>query len=487
VNIKTDIIVLGAGYAGLTASALLAHEGKDTVLLESHDTLGGCASFFRKGQYTFDVGATTFSGVKPEQPVGRVFRHLGLTPNLVQQDPGIIVRMHHGDVLRWADKDRWITEAQKHFSGDQQGFWNQQYRIERRVWDLVGSSEAIPPTSVRDVLKLIRPRMLRGLALLPGMIRPVSVLADKWNVHGSRFDDFLREQLLISTQNDAEHAPYLTGAMGLTYPSETYYPMGGMVRPALMLMRHATSKGASVQFRRVVQNIEQRGNQWLITCSSGDVYTANTVVSSIPIWNMGELTHGRVRTYFEAKAKKHHRSWCALTMYFALDGTPDLASTYVQLFLDEEIPYVHSHSVFLTVSPKADVEKAPAGHCTVTVSTHAESADWIGLSQEETTRRKHLVMNALMQIIDRRMPEFAGMKRIHLEGGTPATWEHYTRRFHGYVGGVPHDVQSPLIMMPPNQTPFTGLYMIGDSVFPGQGTPAVMLGAWNTVRRIFAS
>ena len=27
--------------------------------------------------------------------------------------------------------------------------------------------------------------------------------------------------------------------------------------------------------------------------------------------------------------------------------------------------------------------------------------------------------------------------------------------------------------------------MIGDSVFPGQGTPAVMMGAWNTVQRIF--
>jgi phytoene dehydrogenase-like protein len=41
-----------------------------------------------------------------------------------------------------------------------------------------------------------------------------------------------------------------------------------------------------------------------------------------------------------------------------------------------------------------------------------------------------------------------------------------------------------MLLLPPNQTPFAGLYMVGDSVFPGQGTPAVMLGAWNTIERI---
>jgi phytoene dehydrogenase-like protein len=85
------------------------------------------------------------------------------------------------------------------------------------------------------------------------------------------------------------------------------------------------------------------------------------------------------------------------------------------------------------------------------------------------------------------MHELDGMETSRVDVGTPVTWENYTQRLDGFVGGIPHDVARPLFMLPPNQTPFEGLYMIGDSAFPGQGMPAVMLGAWNTVARIFGS
>jgi phytoene dehydrogenase-like protein len=416
-----------------------------------------------------------------------VFAHLGITPELVKQDPGILVRMPDGDLPRWADPERWIEEASQRFGGDQRGFWTEQYELERRVWDVVGSTPMLPPSTLADLAALARPRHLRSLPLLPGLLRPVSTRLRRWGVDDPRFRAFLDEQLLISTQNTAERAPYLPGAMGLTYPSETYYPMGGMVQPALLLMRNAQAHGARFLFRRRVSSIAQIGQQWEVVTDNGEVHRAPIVVSSIPIWNMTSLTHGNVSTYMQGHARRFGTSWAAITMYLALNGTPALPSTYVQLFLDEPIPYVHSSSLFLTVSPPDDVAKAPAGHCTVTISTHARSEDWEGITPDEAMRRKNLVMDAILRLLERRMPEFNGMEHMHVEGGTPFTWERYTGRHRGFVGGIPHDISSPLLLLPPNRTPFDGLYMIGDSVFPGQGTPAVMLGAWNTVSRIFAS
>src|SRR5512133_2047029 len=101
--ISTETLILGSGYSGLAAAALLAHEGRQVTVLEAHETVGGCASFFRKGRYTFDVGATTFSGVRADQPVGRLFHHLGLQPEFRKLDPAMLVRLPDLDVVRDAD------------------------------------------------------------------------------------------------------------------------------------------------------------------------------------------------------------------------------------------------------------------------------------------------------------------------------------------------------------------------------------------------
>ena len=482
-------IVLGAGYAGLTAAALLANERHDVIVLEAHDTLGGCASFFRKGPYTFDVGATTIAGLRDHQPAGRVFKKLDIAPHVVRQDPGMLIRTPHADVVRHADKQAWIEEVQRVFpQGNQAGFWNKLYRLEAGVWGLIGGLTHFPPAQLSDYFKLLSPSALKGAPLATGLIRPVDVLMERYGVHRDpAYRDFIDEQLLISTQNSSQNAPYLTGAMGLTYPSDTYYPMGGMYRPALQLMRSATANGARIKFRRSVTSITRNAstNTWRVTCANGEVYEATNVISSIPIWNMPALTEGSVASWYQKKGRRFDNSWCAVTAYFVLEGVPKLPGQYVQLHLDEPIPHVHSKSLFLTISHPEDREKAPLGHSTVTVSTHARADDWKGLSDEAYREQKQRVHDHIMRIIMRRMPEFAGMVVSEQDAGTPRTWVAYTQRYDGYVGGIPHDVARPLITLPPNQTPFRGLYHIGDSAFPGQGTPAVMLSAWNTVQRIF--
>ena len=489
---STETLVLGAGYSGLTAAAVLAKEGRDVILLEAHDTLGGCASFFRTGKYTFDVGATTFSGVRPDQPAGMVFDHLGIEPEFEKVDPGMIIRLPDTDIVRWSDQQTWIDYVAFRFTtGDQRGFWNELYRLEAGVWDLISNKPYLPPSTVSDWSRMLDPRNVKGLPMLPGLFRSMRSLMKKYGVdEDPAFMRFVNEQMLISTQSNADQAPYLTGAMGLTYPSETYYPVGGMVRPALLMMRSIKENGGEVKFRREVTEIRQEAEgrrqegSWLVTCSNGEQYRARNVVSSIPIWNMATLVQGKAREHYRDLASRFSSSWCALTSYFALKGTPQLESPYVQLHVTEDIPYVHSNSLFLTVSRPDDHLKAPEGETTVTVSTHARAADWTDITPEEHERRKAQVTAAMMRQIDERMPEFSGMQRDLVEGGTPWTWIRYTNRHQGYVGGIPHTVSKNLLSMPKNQTPFAGLYQIGDSAFPGQGTPAVMLGAWNTAARI---
>jgi len=61
-----DVVVIGAGLAGLTAANILARNGRSVLLLEQHYKLGGLATWFRRpGGHIFDISLHGF-------PVGMV-------------------------------------------------------------------------------------------------------------------------------------------------------------------------------------------------------------------------------------------------------------------------------------------------------------------------------------------------------------------------------------------------------------------------------
>src|ERR1700677_2301971 len=48
-----DVLVLGAGWGGLTAASLLAKAGRRVAVLEARDRAGGCGQSFTREGFTF--------------------------------------------------------------------------------------------------------------------------------------------------------------------------------------------------------------------------------------------------------------------------------------------------------------------------------------------------------------------------------------------------------------------------------------------------
>lgn len=57
---QKKIIVIGAGFGGLSAAAYLARDGYDVTVLEKNDHAGGRAMIFKKKGFTFDLGPSWY-------------------------------------------------------------------------------------------------------------------------------------------------------------------------------------------------------------------------------------------------------------------------------------------------------------------------------------------------------------------------------------------------------------------------------------------
>src|SRR5687768_11222069 len=96
-----DVAVIGAGMAGLATAARLQARGLTTVVLEAHGQPGGCAGFFRRRGFAFDVGATTLVDFEPGGVGAELLDAVGLGPVAGEALPGYvawlpdrIVRLH---------------------------------------------------------------------------------------------------------------------------------------------------------------------------------------------------------------------------------------------------------------------------------------------------------------------------------------------------------------------------------------------------------
>ncbi|MGD0609213.1 MAG: NAD(P)/FAD-dependent oxidoreductase [Streptosporangiaceae bacterium] len=72
-----DVVVIGAGNAGLVAAVRLAQSGAATLLLEQHNIPGGCATSFRRGRFEFEVALHQLSGLGTEKHPFQIRQLLG--------------------------------------------------------------------------------------------------------------------------------------------------------------------------------------------------------------------------------------------------------------------------------------------------------------------------------------------------------------------------------------------------------------------------
>lgn len=484
-----DVIIIGSGMGGMTTAALLANDGYKVLILEAAALPGGCSSsYYRKG-FTFESGATTLIGFDENQPLRKLEEITGIRIPKEEINPSMSVWIDGEKITRFKNRNEWIQEAIRVF-GNPEGqtkFWELAFNLSDVVWKVSLKNPHFPPLEARDWGRLISSNSPLDVWVLPYVFKSVKQVARRFGIDTPKFIKFLDEQLMITAQAKSEETPFLFGAPGITYTNySNFYVPGGLIEMIKTIQEFVEQKGGVLNTKEAVIRIQKEEEGFKVQTKKAKQYRAPIVVSNIPIWNMKEITNKEMSIYFEEESKAFDSAWGAITLGIATTDTyPNKMSLHHQVHLEEgkNVPFTNSESFFVSMSKEGDTSRAPKGERTLNISCHASPELWFSLNEKYDSAKEE-AEGFILSELKKKLPGFSTSEIKVVHTATPVTWQNWVFRKKGRVGGIPQNMARSLLNWTPNQTPFKGFYLVGDTTYPGQGIPGVTLGGFNVYWRI---
>jgi phytoene dehydrogenase-like protein len=393
----------------------------------------------------------------------------------------MIVHLPDARITRFGD-ERWETERLRVFGPTAESFWHAQERIADRAWDLSVRFLPLPydPASIVDFGAAIRPRHLPLIATLGRTVASIMPARPAASLRA-----FVDAQLLITAQTDAAHADLAYGSTALDMAREgTYHLPGGVSGIAVALARAVRRGGSAIAYGRRVASIEsRRGRARAVVLEDGTRIACGVAIAAIPAQNLIGLSPALGEAYRARVASLPQRYGAFMTYCGLPPGVvPETIETHHQVVRSYDEALGEGNSAFLSFSEAGDTGRARNGGRAVTLSTHADVARFERAYADGTLPQ--LVAQyerALLAALDRVVPG-ASARAVFVESATPHTFARYTGRLRGLVGGVPQTPDHAVLGAFGHRTPLGGLFLCGDTAFPGQSTVGASLSGFNAAR-----
>ncbi len=489
------VAVIGAGIGGLTAAALLAHQGYSVLVADQAEVPGGCASTFKRRGFTFDVGATQVAGLEPGGIHTRIFETLGIElPPSSPCDPAcaVVLPGETQPIRVWRDPERWKQERQTQFPGSEP-FWQFLNELFEASWAFQSRDPVIPPRNLWDFWQTAKALRPSTLITVPHVFSTVGDALRNFRLESDRrLKTFLDLQLKLYSQVDAEETAllYAATALGVSQsPQGLFHLHGSMQVLSDRLVASLKHDGGQLRMRHRGESIHvEHGVVTGVTVQNiktGDrtFEAADHVIANVTVQNLVQLLGKDAPLGYRKRVDKLPQASGAFVVYLGVDAAaiPKDCPPHLQFLYDDDGPIGENNSLFVSVSQPGD-GRAPTDKATITASSFTNPRLWSQTEDYEALKAQY-VEEAIA-----RLGQYFNLKDTieHIEAATPRTFEQFTGRAMGMVGGIGQRVNTFGPFGFANRTPIHRLWLVGDSTHPGEGTAGVSYSALNVVRQIMA-
>lgn len=480
------ICVIGAGFAGIAASAYLAKEGHEVTVLEKNDMPGGRARKFTDNGYTFDMGPSWYWMPDIFEDFYGAFGHkTDDFYDLRRLDPSysVFFKDERLDLPAGQDSVEALFEKLDPGSGPRLNKFLEeaQYKYDVGIKEFVER----PGHSLFEFAEI---RVLRSLWRLD-MLGNISASVSKVTQHPLLRQILEFPVLFLGAKPSKTPALYsLMNYADMTLG--TWYPMGGMHEIVKAMVSIAEEQGVQFKYGREVESVDHEGAQ----------------VTRIKGRGWEEITDGVIVAcdyhHFEQKILDHEYRRYSDSYWEQRTMAPSSLLYYVgvkkklkgldhhNLFFDADFPkhaqeiYDHpewpSDPLFYVCAPSVtDPSVAPEGHENLFFLIPVAP----GLDDNEEIHQKYF------DIIVERLEHHLGTDvKAHIDHYRAFGTRDFIRDYHSFKGnayGLANTLAQTAFLKPKMRHPkFQNLLYAGQLTTPGPGVPPSIISGRVSAREL---
>ena len=475
---RKKAIVLGSGFAGLSAACFLAKQGMEVTILEKNNSAGGRARQFEAHGFVFDMGPSWYWMPDVfERFFGSFGKKVSDYYELVRLDPSYSVVWNNETWAIPADYDqlkRLFETIEPGSAGQLDAFMNEaEYKYGVGIMDLVYKPG-------RNLLEFADMRILRGILKMDILQTMKSHVAHYFK--NKRLQQLMEFPVLFLGAM-ANKIPALYSLMNYAdIKLGTWYPQGGMYRIVEAMVSLAKELGVTIRLEHEATGFEFEKNTIKKVITAQGHFEADVVVSGADYHHTEQvLLPPQFRKYSESYWNSRVLAPSCILYYVGLNKKVSNIGHHT-LFFDtpfdkhgEEI-YTHpewpSNPLFYVSCPsRTDDTVAPA---------HGENLFFLipiaaGLKGDSEDLRTTF-FDRIIQRFENHVGHTIKESIVFYKSYSITDFENNYHSYKGNAYGLANTLSQTALLKPGLKNPkLKNLYYTGQLTVPGPGVPPSLI------------